>query len=205
MKNDKFSKELEININNLLIFIEYLSIYAYGPAVQRLFFDLVNGLLRYPCKEKYSDITLDKIFTFYNFNNLFCQICILAMRSTDLSVSKEIAQDFLLLLRHRVYETLYSLVLYPFCKNYIRTNFKYYPEECSSLELYFGISSGYFTIKYHNNTYNALIELCNNASDAIIHKASFDNPIYVFSQISSSFTGVSILNHKSFINRLFSH
>lgn len=199
------SQESITNISNLLIFIEYLSLYGKGHVINNFFSSLLPDVLSYTFNTDLNSKEYDFLFHLFDETTVFEKICIFTSRYIDLSIPDDIISNFINLLHHRKQEVSFCLCLYPFNNSYINTNYRFYPEECSSKELYLGILSGYFPINSRNNTYKALISLCDNASDDIIHLASFDNPVYVLWKISNSCNGISLLNHRYYVDRLFRH
>jgi len=190
---------------SLLLFVEYISLYGHGPIINSFFSDLIINLLLYPQSKALCSDSVQLILDYY-CNQLFLyKICIFSYRQSFISIPVSIVKEFMCLLRHNDKEKYFCFSLYPLCPIYLHSNYRFYPEECSSEELYYGITSGFFHIAKGNDTYNALIRLCDQASDDIIHNASFENPIFTFWEIANYSSEVSVMKHKNYIDRLFCH
>ena len=190
---------------NMLSFIEYLSIYGKGHTTNTFFSELLPDLLNFICNDKLALSDLDFLFFLLDKTSVFYNICSFTFRYMDLHIPDDVIASFMNLLKHRKQEVSFCFCLYPFNNSFIRANYRFYPEECSSKQLYLGILSGYFPINRRNNTYKALLSLCDKVSDELIHLASFDNPIYVLWNLSNSSNGISLFNHKHYVDRLFQH
>lgn len=191
------------SINYLNVFIEFLAIYGHNSIVTSFFIETMNNLLLFPLDKNYEDKDIELLFDFYEKTNIFNNLCTFSVRYCQTRLSDELITKFLLLLRKRKQETIFCLCLYPLNSSYIRSNFKFYPEECSTRELFYGISSGYFPLTSKSHTLKVLLNMCDAAPDNIIHEASFDNPIYVLWNVSSSANGISLLNYRQYVERLF--
>jgi len=203
--SNPYSVNIEKSISSYLSFMEYLSIYGKGEEVKNLFTNTLNLLLSIPKKIHPSKEQLTNLFSFYDNNSLFCKICLFTSRITDYIIDDEIINDFAISLRSMPQETRFCMSLYPFNNRFLRNNFRFYPDECSVSDLYWGIILGYFSITAKNNTYKTLVKMCESAPDSIINVASIENPIYVFWNISNKYSDISILNHRNFIDKLFCH
>lgn len=200
---NSFFTDFDSAISHYLIFIEYISLYGRGIEVRNLFSNTLKLLLTFPVKYSDSYDCLVKLFSFYDNNSFFNKLCLHITHLMSLSINDKLMRDFTGILRHMPQETSLCLSLYPFNSRFIKTNFRFYPDECSNAELYWGIMLGYFPISFQNNTYRTLISRCEIASDSLIRTASIENPVYIFWNLSSKFSDISILNHRKFIDKLF--
>ena len=198
-------------ICGLCDFSRYLALYWKNKYTRNCFCSILTYMLEYPLNAHLSNESLTLLLQFYIDSNLLETICFCINTITSYSVDETLLSSFMKLCRRTPYNNLFIFHLFQFNNRFYRHYYKIYPDECSVLELYYGLTSGFFSsLGCFDEALELLRENCIYLSDSFasgkdlsLSSKSLSNPLFAIWNLYNNSVISSIREYACYFELLF--